>query len=82
MSAPALRRACRASLAGCRHAQIRQRGEQGGPFRRTRSLAVPGRRMVPDAGNGSAPGMMATLARAVHHRQGTARQEYYRGDNQ
>jgi hypothetical protein len=52
------------------------------PFRRTRSLAVPGRRMVPDAGNGSAPGVMATLARAVHHRQRTARQEYYRGDNQ
>jgi hypothetical protein len=35
-----------------------------------------------DTGNGSAPGVMATRARAVHHRQRTARQEYYRGDNQ
>ena len=32
--------------------------------------------------HGSAPGVMASRARAVHHRQRTARQEYYRGDNQ
>jgi hypothetical protein len=38
--------------------------------------------VMSDTGNGSAPGVMATRARAVHHRQRTARQEYYRGDNQ
>ena len=38
--------------------------------------------VMSDTGNGSAPGVMATRARAVHHRQRTARQKYYRGDNQ
>jgi len=38
--------------------------------------------VMSDTGNGSAPGVMASRARAVHHRQRTARQEYYRGDNQ
>jgi len=38
--------------------------------------------VMSDTGNGSAPEVMASRARAVHHRQRTARQEYYRGDNQ
>jgi hypothetical protein len=38
--------------------------------------------VMSDTGNRSAPGVMASRARAVHHRQRTARQEYYRGDNQ
>jgi hypothetical protein len=35
-----------------------------------------------DTGNGSAPGVMTARARAVHHRERSARREYYRGDNQ
>jgi hypothetical protein len=40
---------------------------------------VPDLVLMSDTGSGSAPGVMATRARAIHHRQRTTRQEYYRG---
>jgi hypothetical protein len=38
--------------------------------------------VVPDAGKGSTPNVMAAFTCAVHDRQSATHQDYYRGDNQ